>query len=246
MIFAGVLSAATLAVCIVAGLCFYFSPQLPEAGDIGHIQFNEPLRVYTSDHKLIGRYGTERRLPLTYDQIPKQVVNAFVSAEDDRFWKHPGVDYQGILRAVINLVTTGSKSQGGSTITMQLARNLYLSRDKTYVRKIKEMIMALRLESKLTKEQILELYLNKIYLGERAYGVGAAAKVYYGKPLDQLDLAQMAMLAGLPKAPSAFNPIVNPQRARERRNYVLERMHKLGYIDDAAWKKAKDAPVTAG
>jgi penicillin-binding protein 1A len=243
---AGILSAATLAICVVAGVYLYFGPQLPEPGDIGQMQFNEPLRVYTADHKLIGEFGSERRIPLTYDQIPKRQVDAFVAAEDDRFFEHPGVDYQGLLRAVVHLITTGRKTQGGSTITMQLARNLYLTRDKTYVRKIKEMILALRLESKLSKQQIMELYLNKIYLGERAYGVGAAAKVYYHKPLKQLNLAQAAMIAGLPKAPSAFNPIANPTRARQRRNYVLDRMHALGFIDKAAWKQARSAPVTAG
>ena len=187
VLLAGLLSAITLAVCVVAGVYLYFGPQLPNAGDIGQTQFNEPLRVYTADHKLIGEYGTERRKPVTYDQIPKQQVNAFVSAEDDRFFQHPGIDYQGMMRAVIHLVTTGRKTQGGSTITMQLARNLYLSDAKTYMRKIKEIILALRLESKLTKQQIMELYLNKIYLGERAYGVGAASQVYYHKPLDKLN-----------------------------------------------------------
>ncbi|RJS94305.1 penicillin-binding protein 1A [Salinisphaera sp. Q1T1-3] len=246
MLAAGLLSAATLAVCIVAGLYLYFGPQLPDAGDIGQTQLNEPLRIYTADHKLIGEYGTERRIPLTYDQIPRAQVYAFVAAEDDRFFKHPGVDYQGLARAVVHLITTGRKTQGGSTITMQLARNLYLTRDKTYTRKIKEMILALRLESKLSKQQIMELYLNKIYLGERAYGVGAAAKVYYNKPIDRLSLAQMAMIAGLPKAPSAFNPIANPERAKQRRDYVLDRMHALGFIDDAAYQSALKTPVSAG
>lgn len=243
---AGLLSAATLAICVVAGVYLYFGPQLPDAGDIGQLQFNEPLRIYTADHKLIGKYGTERRIPVTYDEIPSQQVDAFVAAEDDRFFEHPGVDYQGIIRAVVHLVTTGRKTQGGSTITMQLARNLYLTRDKTYVRKIKEMILALRLESKLSKQQIMELYLNKIYLGERAYGVGAAAQTYYHKSLKQLDLAQAAMVAGLPKAPSAFNPMANAKRAMQRRNYVLGRMHELGSIDDDAYQRAKNAPLTAG
>ncbi|HET7312913.1 MAG TPA: penicillin-binding protein 1A [Salinisphaera sp.] len=246
VLLAGLLSAATLVVCVVAGLYLYFGPRLPDAGDIGQIQFDEPLRIYTADHKLIGEYGTERRKPVTYDQIPERQVNAFVAAEDDRFWEHPGVDYQGLIRAAIHLVTTGRKTQGGSTITMQLARNLYLSNAKTYTRKIKEMILALRLESKLTKQQIMELYLNKIYLGERAYGIGAAAEAYYNKPLDELTLAQQAMLAGLPKAPSAFNPIANPTRAKQRRDYVLRRMHVLDYINDAEYKRARNAPVTAG
>ncbi|MES1929746.1 Multimodular transpeptidase-transglycosylase [Salinisphaera dokdonensis CL-ES53] len=242
---AGLLSAATLAVCVVGGVYLYFGPQLPSAGDIGDPELNEPLRVYTSDRKLIGEFGLERRLPRTYDEIPPQMVQAFIAAEDDRFFEHPGVDYQGIARAVYVLATTGRKTQGGSTITMQLARNLYLTRDRTYVRKIKEIILALRLESKLTKEQILEIYLNKIYLGNRSYGVGAASEVYYHKPLDELSVAEVAMIAGLPKAPSRYNPMSNPERAKERRNYVLSRMHALGEIDDATYEKALDAPITA-
>ncbi|GAB3680864.1 penicillin-binding protein 1A [Salinisphaera aquimarina] len=242
---AGLLSAATLAVCVVGGVYLYFGPQLPQAGDIGEPELNEPLRVYTADRKLIGEFGLERRLPRTYDEIPPAMVQAFVAAEDDRFFDHPGVDYQGIIRAAINLVETGRKTQGGSTITMQLARNLYLSNDRTYVRKIKEIILALRIESKLTKEQILEIYLNKIYLGNRSYGVGAASQVYYHKPLKELSLAQMAMIAGLPKAPSRYNPMANPERAKQRRNYVLTRMHELGEIDDDAFKQAMAAPVSA-
>ena len=246
VLLAGLLSAATLAVIVAAGLYLYFGPQLPDAGDIGTVQLNEPLRIYTADHELIGEYGTERRIPLTYDQIPKRQVYAFVAAEDDRFFDHPGVDYQGIMRAVVHLIETGRKTQGGSTITMQLARNLYLSRDRTYTRKIKEMMLALRMESKFSKEQIIELYLNKIYLGERAYGVGAAAQAYYNKPLDELTLAQAAMVAGLPKAPSAFNPIANPERARQRRDYVLSRMRALGFISQAQYDQAVATPVTAG
>ena len=246
VLLAGLLSAATLAVIVAVGLYLYFGPQLPDAGDIGTTQLNEPLRIYTADHELIGEYGTERRIPLTYDQIPKRQVYAFVAAEDDRFFEHPGVDYQGLMRAVVHLIETGRKTQGGSTITMQLARNLYLTRDRTYTRKIKEMMLALRMESKFSKEQIIELYLNKIYLGERAYGVGAAAQAYYNKPLDELTLAQAAMIAGLPKAPSAFNPIANPDRARQRRDYVLGRMHDLRFISDAQYEGALAAPVTAG
>ncbi|WP_123590989.1 penicillin-binding protein 1A [Salinisphaera orenii] len=243
---AGLLSAATLVVCAVAGVYLYFGPQLPQAGDIGETEFNEPLRIYTADRKLIGEYGVERRLPRTYDEIPKAVVDAFVAAEDDRFFEHPGVDYQGIIRAAIHLIETGRKTQGGSTITMQLARNLYLTNDRTYVRKIKEIILALRLESKLSKEQLLELYLNKIYLGNRAYGVGAASEAYYNKPLDELDVAQTAMIAGLPKAPSRYNPLASPERAKQRRNYVLSRMQALGMISDETYEQAIDAPVTAG
>ncbi len=245
ILLAGVLSAATLAVCIVAGVYLYFGPQLPDAGDIGELELNEPLRIYTADGKLIRQFGVERRLPRTFEQIPPIMVQAFLAAEDDRFFKHPGVDYQGIIRAAWNLITTGRKTEGGSTITMQLTRNLYLTNDRTYVRKIKEIILALRLESKLTKEQILEIYLNKIYLGSGAYGVGAAAQIYYQKPLDELNLAQVAMIAGLPKAPSRYSPMVNPELAIGRRSYVLRRMLETGAIDSQAFERAMAAPVTA-
>ena len=242
---AALLSAATLAVCVAAGVYLYFGADLPHPKDLVGQRLHEPLRIYTADHKLIGEFGTERRLPVTFNEIPTTVVNAFVAAEDDRFFSHPGVDYHGILRAAVHLVTTGRKTQGGSTITMQLARNLYLSRDRTYVRKIKEIILALRIESLYSKQQIFQIYANKIYLGERAYGVGAAARVYYQKPLRRLTLAQSAMIAGLPKAPSAYNPIADPPRARERRNYVLDRMHDLGMINDRAYQQARRAPITA-
>jgi penicillin-binding protein 1A len=170
---------------------------------------------------------------------------AFLSAEDDRFFEHPGVDYQGILRAVVNLVMTGERGQGGSTITMQLARNFYLSSEKTYLRKLNEILLALKIERELDKEKILELYLNKIYLGNRSYGVAAAAQTYYGVGLDELTLAQIAMIAGLPKAPSTYNPIVNPDRATIRRDYVLSRMHQLEFISTAQFEEQREAPVTA-
>src|SRR5699024_6831002 len=165
----------------------------------------QPLRIYTADGQLMRRYGAKTRLPVSYEQLPQVLVDAFVAAEDDRFFQHPGVDYQGILRAAINLVLTGTKSEGGSTITMQLARNLYLSPERTYVRKIKEIILALRIESRLSKQDILQLYLNKIYLGSGAYGVGAAAKIYYDETVSELTLAQAAMIAGLPKAPTTYS-----------------------------------------
>jgi penicillin-binding protein 1A len=194
---------------------------------------------------LIAEFGEKRRTPLKYNQIPRQVVRAFLAAEDDRFFQHPGVDYRGIIRAAVQLILTGKRTQGGSTITMQVARNFYLSSKKTYTRKINEILLSLRIEKALTKEEILELYLNKIYLGNRSYGVGAAAEVYYGKHLHELNTAQIAMVAGLPKAPSIYNPIVNPPRALERRDYVLERMAKLGYISKQELSETLDQPVTA-
>lgn len=235
--------AAVLAMGAVALAYLYFGPQLPEAGQIGETRLNEPLRVYTADGKLIGEFGTERRLPRTFDEIPPQLIQAFLAAEDDRFYQHPGVDYQGLLRAAWHLLLTGEKTQGGSTITMQLARNLYLSRERTYTRKIKEIFLALRMEAKLTKQEILELYLNKIYLGNRSYGVGAAARTYYDKPLDELTLSESATIAGLPKAPSHYNPAANPERAGMRRDYVLGRMLAQGMIGREAYEAALAEPV---
>lgn len=243
VLLAGMLSAATLGVFVVGGAYLYFSPKLPEAGDIGITQFDEPLRIYTADGKLLAKYGLQRRIPVAYQDIPKKVIHAFLAAEDDRFFEHPGVDYQGILRAAWNLLLTGEKSQGGSTITMQLARNLFLTPQQTYVRKIKEIFIALQMEAAYSKAEILELYLNKIYLGNSAYGVGAAAKVYYDKPLSALTIAQVATIAGLPKAPSYYNPAEHPERAQLRRDYVLRRMHELGYIDDQKYQLALAKPV---
>ncbi len=228
-----------------AGIYLYISPNLPAVDSLRDVRFQVPLRVYSADGKLMGEFGEKRRIPLRYDEIPKQMVNAVVGAEDDRFFEHPGVDYHGLLRAVVVFATTGRKAQGGSTITMQVARNFFLSREKTFLRKFSEILLALRIEQELSKEDIIALYLNKIYLGNRAYGVGAAANIYYGKDISDLNIAQLAMIAGLPKAPSRYNPIVNPSRALSRRNYVLSRMRELGYIDNKVYQKAVAQPVTA-
>ncbi|MDN5938651.1 MAG: transglycosylase domain-containing protein, partial [Salinisphaera sp.] len=241
---AGLFSLFILGAIAVGGAFLYFNPKLPQPGAIGEVNFSEPLRIYTADGRLIAQYGLKRRVPVTFDEIPPLLIHAFVAAEDDRFFQHHGVDIQGILRAAWNLVLTGNKSQGGSTITMQLARNLYLSPKRTYVRKIKEIILALRLESKLTKDQILELYLNMIYLGNGAYGVGAAAQIYYDKSLAELTVAQAATIAGLPKAPSHYNPAEYPQRAQVRRDYVLRRMREENYISQAQYQAALAEPVT--
>lgn len=213
--------------------------RLPSTASLKDVKLQVPLRVYSRDGKLIAEYGEMRRVPLKYKDIPQLMVKAVVAAEDDRFFQHSGVDFAGLARAAVNLALTREKSQGGSTITMQLARNFYLTSEKTYSRKLNEIKLAYKIESELSKEEILELYLNKIYLGNRAYGVGAAAHIYYGKELKDLSLAQLAMMAGLPKAPSKLNPIANPQRALERRNYVLARMHKLGYITTAQYNAAR-------
>lgn len=239
----GLFAMAILGVIVAGGAYMYFGPKVPDASEIGGFQFSEPLRIYTADGKLIAKYGLKHRIPVDYEQLPKVLIHAFVAAEDDRFFEHPGVDYQGLLRAAWNLLITGTKSQGGSTITMQLARNLYLSPKQTFVRKFKEIILALRIESVLTKKQILQLYLNKIYLGNGAYGVGAAARIYFGKKVSELSLSEAATLAGLPKAPSYYNPAAYPERARERRAYVLRRMHELDYITDRQYQTALAKPV---
>ena len=229
----------------LAAAYYYLEPDLPDIDNLRDVRLQVPLKVLSQDGMLIGEFGEKRRNPLGFDQIPEQMVQAFLSAEDANFFHHPGVDYRGLLRAGLQLALTGKKKQGGSTITMQVARNFYLSRKKTYTRKLSEIFLALRIEKELSKQEILELYLNKIYLGHRSYGVGAAARVYYGKQLDELDLAQTAMIAGLPKAPSSFNPLANPPRALERRNYVLDRMLELNFISKAEHAAAAAQPITA-
>jgi len=221
------------------------SKDLPDVETLRDIQLQVPLRVYTQDGKLISVFGEKRRIPVGIEEMPAQLTSAFIAGEDARFRVHPGVDYQGISRAVWTLVTTGEKSVGGSTITQQLARNFFLTLEKTFTRKIKEIFLALKIEGELSKDEILELYLNKILLGHRAYGVGAAADVYYGKPVGQLSLAQCAMLAALPKAPSRINPITSPERAMTRRDYVLGRMRELKYINETEYQQAINERNTA-
>ena len=240
-----VLLAVLAAALGVGGIYWYLAPKLPSAEILRDVRLQVPLRVYTRDHKLLAEFGEKRRKPLRLDEVPERLVQAFLAGEDNRFFEHPGVDWQGLTRAVLYLVRTGEKGPGGSTITMQVARNFFLSREKTYVRKLNEILLALKIEREFTKEEILELYVNKIFLGQRAYGVGAAAQVYYGSPVAELTLPQLAMIAGLPKAPSRFNPVANPKQAVVRRNYVLGRMLDLGYIAQDEHDAARDAPVTA-
>lgn len=220
-------------------------PQLPAVDSLKEIKFQEPLRVYSADGKAIAEFGSERRIPLSFEEIPAQMVHAILAIEDARFYDHQGIDAKGLLRAAISLLKSGRVSQGGSTITMQVARNFFLTPEKRFMRKLKEMLLAARIEEELSKNDILTLYLNKIYLGQRAYGLGAAAQVYYGKKAAELSLAQCAMIAGLPKAPSANNPIANPKRALIRRNYILKRMLELEYIDQAAYQAAVAEPLSA-
>ncbi len=224
---------------------YYLEPELPSVTHLRDVRLQVPLRIFSRDHRLIAEFGEKRRVPLSYGEIPDQMVMAFLAAEDDRFFQHPGVDYKGILRAAVRLLQSGHRRQGGSTITMQVARNFFLTPEKTYIRKLKEIFLAFRIEGELEKQDIFALYLNKIYLGHRAYGVGAAAQVYYGKQVGALTLPEIAMIAGLPKAPSSNNPLANPQRAIERRNYVLGRMAKLGFITQAEYSAAIKEPITA-
>lgn len=237
------LSWSITAIIFIGFIYFYLSIQLPDVDELKNAELQEPLRIYTSDNKLIGEFGEMRRSPIPLEKIPKQLIQAVLATEDQRFYQHGGVDVMGLGRATVQLLLTGTKSQGGSTITMQVARNFYLSSKKTYMRKINEILLAMKIERELSKEKILELYLNKIYFGNRAYGVAAAAQVYYGKTLDQLTLAEMAMIAGLPKAPSAINPIVNPPAAKQRREHVLDRMLERDYITQKAYKEAMAAPI---
>ena len=209
------------------------------------VQLQTPMQVFTKDGLLINQFGEKRRIPVTIDEIPQPLIDAFLATEDNRFYDHIGIDPIGIVRSAIVLISTGEKKQGASTITMQLARNFFLTREKAYIRKIKEIFIALHIENVLTKDEILELYLNKIELGNRAFGIGAAAQVYYGKELKDLTLAQMAMIAGLPKAPSALNPIRNPARAKARRNVVLGRLLTENYITQDVYDDATSQPITA-
>ena len=218
---------------------------LPDIKVLRNVQYNQPLNIYSQDGLLIEQFGEKIRSPISISDTPKQLINAFISSEDANFFSHIGIDFKGLARAVMQLVLTGKKKQGGSTITMQVARNFLLSNKKTYTRKLKEIILSLQIEQEFSKNEILELYLNKIYLGQRAYGVAAASEIYYDRPLDQLTLAELSMIAGLPKAPSRYNPIANPERAVIRRNYVLKRMLALHYIDQQDYDSAIESPITA-
>lgn len=219
------------------------SPRLPDAAEIRDIRLQVPLRVLSGDGKLVALFGETRRTPVEMADIPAHVRNAFIAIEDSRFYEHPGIDMVGIGRAVWLLATTDrARVPGGSTITQQVARNFFLSAEYSFTRKISEIFLALRLEKELTKDEILELYLNKIFFGYRSYGVVAAADFYYGKALAELTQAEAAMLAAIPKFPSSGNPLHNPERALSRRNYVLRRMREVGFIDDATWRSATAEP----
>ena len=228
----------------LAGLVVLLAyPNLPTLEALTDYQPKIPLRVYTEEGALIGEFGEERRSVIAIGQVPAQLKNAILAAEDERFYQHTGIDYLGVLRAAYSNLVYGGRRQGASTITMQVARNFFLSSEKTLTRKLYEALLAFKIENSLAKDQILELYVNHIYLGQRAYGFAAAGQVYFGKSLDRLTLGEAAVLAGLPKAPSAYNPVANPQRARQRQQYVLRRMKELGHINDQQYAEALQAAL---
>ncbi|HJX20798.1 MAG TPA: transglycosylase domain-containing protein, partial [Steroidobacteraceae bacterium] len=223
----------------------YLVPSLPSTESMRNVELQVPLRVYSRSGALIAQIGEQRRIPVGYDQIPELVKHAFLAAEDERFFEHHGIDYLGVVRAVLIDFLSGDKTQGASTITMQAARNMFLNLDKTYRRKLQETFVTYRMEHEFSKQEIFGLYLNVIFFGQRAYGVAAAAEAFFGKSLDKLDVAEAATIAGVPKAPSRYNPIVDPQLAATRRAYVLRRMRELGYIDAATAEAANKEPMQA-
>jgi penicillin-binding protein 1A len=241
-ILAGLAVLGVLGAALVAALAY---PNLPSLQALTEYQPKIPLRIYTAEGVQIGEFGEERRAVVAIHEVPDALKKAIIAAEDERFYEHAGIDYLGVLRAAYANLVAGDRRQGASTITMQVARNFFLSSEKTLTRKLYEALLAFKIEHSLSKEQILELYVNQIYLGQRAYGFGAASQIYYGKALDQLTLAETAMLAGLPKAPSLYNPVANPQRAKQRQQYVLRRMAELGYISAEQHDEAVKAPVRA-
>jgi penicillin-binding protein 1A len=231
------------AVILVAFAAAIVYPTLPSLEALTDYQPKIPLRVYSADGQLIGEFGEERRAIVKIREVPQPIIRAILAAEDERFYQHRGVDYLGVARAALSNFASGGVRQGASTITMQVARNFFLSKERTLTRKFNEVLLAFKIEANLGKDQILELYLNQIYLGQRAYGFAAAAQIYFGKPLPELTLAESAMLAGLPKAPSAYNPLANPRRAKLRQHYVLRRMHELQLISAEEMAAADKQPI---
>ncbi|MEZ5570786.1 MAG: penicillin-binding protein 1A [Halioglobus sp.] len=224
---------------LIAGVYLYLSPNLPDVETLRDVKLQTPMLVYTRDGELIGQFGEQKRSPLPFDAIPEQFINALLAAEDDNYFVHRGIDVMGLMRAVSELVLTGEKGSGGSTLTMQVARNYFLSFDRTFIRKFNEILLAIEIERALNKQEIFELYFNRIFLGHRAYGFEAASQVYYGKSISELSLAQHAMLAGIPKAPSRINPVSGPVAAEQRRNWILGRMYELGYISNDEYQSAR-------
>ncbi|MEZ8315136.1 penicillin-binding protein 1A [Vibrio splendidus] len=228
-----------LGVSTIFGFYYYVKPELPDVATLRDVKLQTPMQVFSQDGKLISQFGEKRRNPVTYDEIPRHLVEALIATEDSRFYEHPGIDPIGITRAALVVAMSGSAKQGASTITQQLARNFFLSNEKKIMRKIKEIFIAIHIEQLLSKEEIMELYVNKIFLGHRSYGFGAAARVYFGKDLPELTLSEIATLAGMPKAPSTMNPIYSIERATNRRNVVLRRMLDEKYITQAEFDEAR-------
>jgi penicillin-binding protein 1A len=234
-----VVGAAIAVVLLTAFAAIIIYPTLPSLEALTDYQPKVPLRVYSAEGELIGEFGEERRAVVAIADVPESMVRAILAAEDERFYEHGGVDYVGVARAALSNLVSGGVRQGASTITMQVARNFFLSKEKTLTRKFNEVLLAFKIEHNLAKDQILQLYVNQIYLGQRAYGFAAAAQIYFGKPLKALTLAEQAMLAGLPKAPSRFNPVANPKRAKLRQQYVLRRMRELGLVTQVQFAEAE-------
>lgn len=229
----------------LAAVYLYLAPGLPDVETLRDVRLQTPMRVYTREGSLIGQFGEQKRNPLAFAEIPPQFVDALLAAEDDAFFEHRGIDIGGLLRAVSELVLTGQKGSGGSTLTMQVARNYFLTLERTFMRKFNEILLAIEIERRLSKEEIFELYVNRVFLGHRAYGFEAASQTYYGEGIAGLSLAQHAMLAGIPKAPSRNNPLSGPVEAKIRRDWILGRMESLGYIDAPARDRARSEPVSA-
>ena len=245
---------AATAIVTIAGLIglaflatyYYLKPTLPDVAVLRDVRLQVPLRVYSRDGKLLAQIGEQRRVPVTWDQIPPVVVHAVLAAEDDRFFQHPGVDWQGIVRAVFVAATTMQASQGGSTLTQQLVRTTLITKEKQLRRKLREVYLALSLENELSKQEIFTLFVNTQFLGQRSYGFAAAAETYFGKTLSEIDASEAALLAGILQAPSRQNPVASVELATERRSYVLRRMRELGYLDDGQWQSAMEEPVARG
>ncbi|HCB30058.1 MAG TPA: penicillin-binding protein, partial [Acinetobacter lwoffii] len=225
------------------GMYLYIAPSLPEMSTLKKAPLLKPLQVFSSDNELIAEYGGKLSVPVKYEQIPTEFIHAFLAAEDSSFFEHSGISFKSLGRALSETVTGSDVQTGGSTITMQVAKNYYLSPERTLKRKLTEIFLARKIEQNLSKEEILTLYVNKIFLGKNAYGIAAAAKIYYNKSLEELSIAQMAMISGLPKAPSRYNPVANPKRALERRNWILGRMLQLGYLNQSQYQQAIAEPV---
>ena len=234
-----------LPIQITLGVDLYFAPEIPSSSEVASVELQVPLKIFTKDGKLIGEFGEIHRTKLKFEEIPDTFVKAFLAAEDSDYFNHTGVDILSLVRAAYQFLREGEIVSGGGTITMQVARNYVLTKERTFERKLKEIFTALKIDFSFTKEEIFELYVNQIFLGNRAYGIKAAAEIYYDKILEDLNLAQYAMIAPLPKAPSRINPLINPRKAINRRNYVLRRMLALEFIDQTQFDVASSAPVTA-